>query len=148
MPIWVNNGVDEYLKRIPKHAFDVKLLDIKLSNRNQNTNASQLDTQKLLKTHPKDHKLIMLERTGKLISTENLAAKMQEWQEQTQSVSIAIGGPEGFSYDDLKLANETWSLSGLTMAHPIVRVVLAEQLYRAYSILINHPYHRGEEHQR
>jgi 23S rRNA (pseudouridine1915-N3)-methyltransferase len=80
---------------------------------------------------------------GKSFSTETLADKLETIQSTHRHVSILIGGPEGLHKDCLARANATWSLSALTFAHPIVRVILAEQLYRAWSITQNHPYHRA-----
>ena len=91
-----------------------------------------------------DSLTIALDRKGKHISTDDLAQFQQTWIDQSQNVAIVIGGPEGLDKDFLKKADHTWSLSALTFAHPIVRVMLAEQLYRAWSINANLPYHRGD----
>ena len=86
--------------------------------------------------------LIALEVGGKRFSTEELAEQLQQWQMSGDNVSFLIGGPDGLSPDCLTRADQRWSLSDLTLPHPLVRVILAEQLYRAWTITVNHPYHR------
>ncbi|MCD8525526.1 MAG: 23S rRNA (pseudouridine(1915)-N(3))-methyltransferase RlmH [Gammaproteobacteria bacterium] len=85
---------------------------------------------------------IALDSRGKHYSSEALSKKLNEWQEMGKTINILIGGPEGYTEETLKKSDMQWSLSYLTFAHPIVRIILAEQLYRAHSILKNHPYHR------
>ena len=93
---------------------------------------------------PAGARVIALERTGKDKSTDQLANAMENWMADGRDVVFLVGGPEGLSEDCLKRADETWSLSKMTFAHPLVRIVLAEQLYRAWSIIANLPYHRGD----
>jgi len=85
----------------------------------------------------------VLDVQGRSHSTEQLASRMDDWMHGGQDVCLLVGGPEGLSEECRKLANEKWSLSSLTFPHPLVRVILAEQLYRAWSVLRNHPYHRA-----
>jgi 23S rRNA (pseudouridine1915-N3)-methyltransferase len=91
---------------------------------------------------PKTQRIIVLHVQGKLFSTEQLAMQMQQWREDARNVNLIIGGPEGLSQECLDRAELAWSLSPLTLPHPLVRVIVAEQLYRAWSILSHHPYHR------
>ncbi len=79
---------------------------------------------------------------GKRLDTEQLAAKLEQWQMSGDNFSLLIGGPDGLSPECLQRADQRWSLSDLTLPHPLVRVILAEQLYRAWTITANHPYHR------
>jgi 23S rRNA (pseudouridine1915-N3)-methyltransferase len=86
--------------------------------------------------------LVTLDRNGKNWTTEQLASKFESWQLEFGKVQFLIGGPDGLSNDCLKAAQESWSLSNLTFPHFIVRILLAEQIYRAWSVLNNHPYHK------
>ena len=89
-------------------------------------------------------KIIALDRKGKAIDTLSLAQSQQNWIDESQDIAIVIGGPEGIDQSLLSEAFSTWSLSALTFAHPLVRIMVAEQLYRAWSINANLPYHRGD----
>ena len=91
---------------------------------------------------PPRTRLIALDLTGRLVSSGKLALELSSWLQSGQDISFIIGGPDGLSPECLSSADEIWSLSQLTFPHPIVRIILAEQLYRAWSIYNNHPYHR------
>ncbi|HNB01739.1 MAG TPA: 23S rRNA (pseudouridine(1915)-N(3))-methyltransferase RlmH [Nitrosomonas sp.] len=143
MPAWVNSGFNEYAKRLPPD-YRLQLIEIPALKRTKNTVAEQVmkaETEKLLaaSTNP----IIALDRQGKIVSTEKLAEQLQSWHDHHQSPSLLVGGPEGLSAAGQKLADDTWSLSALTFPHPLVRIILAEQIYRAWSILSHHPYHRS-----
>jgi 23S rRNA (pseudouridine1915-N3)-methyltransferase len=97
---------------------------------------------KIVNAIPDDARTIALDRRGKSWSSRGLSSKLQEWMDCGDSIALVIGGPEGLSDNFIKNADEIWSLSALTFAHPLVRVVLAEQLYRCLSILEGSPYHR------
>jgi 23S rRNA (pseudouridine1915-N3)-methyltransferase len=96
----------------------------------------------LAATGPKD-RVIALEVGGRPWSTEKLAAQLENWQQDGRDVSFLVGGPDGLADACRKRADQQWSLSPLTLPHPLVRIILAEQLYRAWSITRNHPYHRA-----
>ncbi len=95
----------------------------------------------LSKLNSNDH-LVILDVTSKVISTEELADKMQNWKQNCPNVVILIGGPDGIDQSIKDIANEKISISKMTFPHPIVRIIIAEQLYRAYTILEGHPYHK------
>ena len=95
------------------------------------------------KTLPEGDRVIALDVRGSAWSTEQLAEELSDWQMAGTNVSLLIGGPDGLSRDCLQRARQRWSLSALTLPHPLVRVVLAEQLYRAWTITAGHPYHRA-----
>lgn len=99
--------------------------------------------KRLIKAIPKQTHLVSLEVTGKPLSTEALVKKMTYFQEESPKVAIAIGGADGLSSDVVDRSKESWSLSALTLPHQVVQVVLAEQIYRGWSILQRHPYHRA-----
>jgi 23S rRNA (pseudouridine1915-N3)-methyltransferase len=96
----------------------------------------------ILKVIPTGDKVIALDVEGKRFATAQLAQKLEAWQMSGDNYSIVIGGPDGLCGACLARADQRWSLSDLTLPHPLVRVMLAEQLYRAWTITINHPYHR------
>jgi 23S rRNA (pseudouridine1915-N3)-methyltransferase len=91
---------------------------------------------------PKQNKKIMLDLKGKPWSTVQLAESLSRWRMDGDDISFVIGGPDGLSRECLSQANETWALSNLTLPHPLVRIVLIEQLYRAWTVLQGHPYHK------
>lgn len=145
MPGWVSDGFQTYAKRLPRECA-LHLSEIAPATRTKNGHAKQWqqeEGQRLLKQIPADHQVIALEVTGKSWSTENLAEEMQQWQADGRDISLLIGGPDGLSPACLARADKKWSLSPLTLPHPLVRIVVAEQLYRAWSLINNHPYHRA-----
>ena len=91
---------------------------------------------------PKGNKIVTLEVTGKAWTTPQLASAMKKWQLGACNISLLIGGPEGLSEECIARSQQRWSLSALTLPHPLVRIIVAESLYRAYTLTINHPYHR------
>ena len=144
MPAWVQEGYKEYIKRIGS-GINVKLTELSAEKRGKSSNTEKIlakEAQRTLQAVGKDHLIVALDREGQPWSTEQLAQQISDWQRDGSNISILIGGPEGMSPELLKQANVRWSFSPLTFPHPIVRVILAEQLYRAWSILNNHPYHK------
>lgn len=144
MPDWVEQGYAEYAKRMPPES-KIKLVEISAGKRSKNSDLKRLTQQegeKMLAAIPKGAKAVALDVLGKACSTEELAQELKIWQASGQDIAILIGGPEGLAEDCLKIAQQKISLSKLTLPHPLVRVVLAEQLYRASTILKGHPYHK------
>lgn len=144
MPRWVQEGYDEYEKRMPKELSPL-LKELALANRGKNFNpeeAKKTEGKVILAAIPTGTRVIALDVKGRHLSTEQLSSKMEGWQLDGHDVAIVIGGPDGLSQECLKRADEKWSLSDLTLPHPVVRIVLIEQLYRAWTILQNHPYHK------
>ncbi len=145
MPAWVNEGVDEYGKRLPRE-LSLTWREIPLAKRGKDANADKLraaEGEQLLKAIPAGDKVIALDVQGKRLSTDALAEHLRDWQMSGNNYSFLIGGPDGLAPECLARADWRWSLSDLTLPHPLVRVVLAEQLYRAWTITVNHPYHRS-----
>ena len=145
MPAWVVDAYQEYAKRLPRECA-LRLVEIPLSKRRKSLSSSQAaedEGQHLLASLPKDCTVIALDVRGKNWSTEELAVRLQDWLGSGRDVALLIGGPDGLSADCLKRADLKWSLSALTYPHSLVRVVLAEQLYRAWTINTGHPYHRS-----
>jgi 23S rRNA (pseudouridine1915-N3)-methyltransferase len=144
MPDWVERGVNEYSKRLPREV-GLSWREIPLARRGKDANAEQLrerEGELILKAIPNGDRVIALDVRGKSWTTEQLADQMRDWQMSGENFSLLIGGPDGLSSACLKRADRRWSLSDLTLPHPLVRIVLAEQLYRAWTITVNHPYHR------
>ncbi len=144
MPGWVEQGYQEYAKRMTADC-RLKLVEITPGKRGKNADLARIkqnEGEKLLQAIHKGALVIAMEVNGKAWSTEQLAQQMDGWLHSGQDVALLIGGPEGLSEDCVRRADIKWSLSPLTLPHPLVRVLLSEQLYRAYSILKNHPYHR------
>jgi len=144
MPIWVEQGFAEYSKRMPAE-FSLQLVEIPLGTRSKNADIARLmqkEGQQMLSKIAAGEKRITLEIGGSPWSTEQLAQNLESWREQTRVVNFLVGGPEGLAPEVCKQSDACWSLSKLTLAHPLVRLVLAEQLYRAWTLLAGHPYHR------
>lgn len=144
MPRWIEEGWQEYHKRLPKE-LSIELIEVPLITRGKNADITRLIQQEgyamLNKVQAAD-KVITLEVTGKPWNTEQLSQQLARWQLDGQDINLMIGGPEGLAPEVCARSNEKWSLSGLTLPHPLVRVIIAEQLYRAWTILTGHPYHK------
>ena len=145
MPAWVVAAYQEYAKRLPREC-TLQLVEIALSKRRKSQTpeqAAEEEGQQMLASLPKDCTVIALDVRGNSWSTEALAMRLQDWLGSGRDVALLIGGPDGLSAACLARADLRWSLSALTFPHPLVRVVLAEQLYRAWTINAGHPYHRS-----
>jgi len=145
MPDWVNEAWTEYSRRMPPN-LGLSLRKIALSKRGKNSDTRRLratESQALFDAMPARARIIALDVQGQSWSTEKLAVNLEDWMGDGRDVGFMIGGPDGISADVLKKADTRWSLGPLTLPHPLVRVVLAEQLYRAWTITQNHPYHRA-----
>lgn len=141
---WVNEAYREYAKRLPGDC-SLHLLEIPASKRGKNVDlkrAVTLEGQKMLAAIPQNSFVIALEVGGQSWDTPTLAQRLNDWRHMGQDIVLLVGGPEGLAQECKSVARQFWSLSPLTLPHPLVRVILAEQLYRAWSILVNHPYHR------
>jgi 23S rRNA (pseudouridine1915-N3)-methyltransferase len=144
MPNWVEQGYQEYAKRLPRE-ISLELIEIPLAHRGKNPDIKRLmdkeGEQMLATVKPQEHN-VALEVTGKAMTTEQLAKRLAFWQASGKDINLFVGGPDGLSPACQQSANEAWSLSPLTLPHPLVRVILAETLYRAWSVNAGHPYHR------
>ncbi|MAZ89348.1 MAG: 23S rRNA (pseudouridine(1915)-N(3))-methyltransferase RlmH [Cellvibrionaceae bacterium] len=144
MPGWVEDGFKDYAKRLPRD-FSVEVVELPLGQRGKNasvTKAIAKEGEQMLAAIPKGDKVIALDVLGKPWSTEKLADNLANWSMECSNYSLLIGGPDGLAPECLARADAKWSMSALTLPHPLVRIVLIEQLYRAWSILNNHPYHK------
>lgn len=144
MPQWVEQGVDEYAKRMPPE-LKVDVKEVALGKRGRGADIQRAingEGEQMLAAIGQRNQVIALDVKGKPWSTEQLAVQLQEWQLAGDNISLLVGGPDGLAASCLQRADKRWSLSPLTLPHPLVRVLLAEQLYRAWTINNNHPYHR------
>lgn len=144
MPKWVTDGFEEYRKRLPKQ-YALQLVEVAAEKRyNDNLTDKILDIEadKILKHIKPGEHIVTLDRLGKKISTQDLAQQLRQWHDESTSIAIIVGGAEGIAQKLLDKANTCWSLSALTFPHPLVRIVIAEQLYRAFTIITGHPYHK------
>ena len=143
MPAWVREGVEDYLKRFG-HALRVSVIEIEAGQRtgSNSRRAIAIESQRLLAAVGKDEFVVALDEHGKEMTTQQLATWLSQRMRDGRDLALLIGGPDGFAPEVLARADFKWALSKLTFPHALVRVVLAEQLYRAHSVLANHPYHR------
>lgn len=144
MPEWVQAGYLEYAKRLP-HECRLRLHEIPAGKRTKGADLARLtrdEGARQLAAVPTGSWVVALDRTGRELDTLALAGNLEKQLGAGSDLALLVGGPEGLSPECLAAARDCWSLSKLTLAHPVVRVVLAEQLYRAWSILKNLPYHR------
>ena len=145
MPSWVEQGYLEYAQRLPSEA-KLELKEIAPGKRGKNADLKRIiqeEGQRIIANIPKNSYKVVLDVKGKPWSTEQLAEQLGQWMQSGQDICLMVGGPEGLSDECRMLGQEYWSLSPLTFPHPLVRVIVAEQLYRAWAILKNHPYHRA-----
>lgn len=145
MPAWVGQGFEYYAARMPRERA-LELTEIPLGKRSKSQPASRAvaeEEQRMLAVPRAGDTVVALEVTGRQFSSEQLAGRMADWFRDGGDVIFMIGGPDGLGAGCRGRASLEWSLSALTLPHGLVRVILAEQLYRAHCILGNHPYHRG-----
>ena len=156
-PAWVSEPCNDYLQRMPSE-WRVRLIELPAEKRSKNLSLSVVKTRetvRLLEAVPRGNRIVVMDEHGAELSTRKLAAKLGQWQQSGEDISIVIGGADGIDFDVFKepskhglkslpkpVADWRWSLSQLTLPHLMVRIILVEQLYRAWSIQVGHPYHR------
>jgi len=144
MPKWVQDGYAEYEKRLPKSCA-LKLVELPMAQRGKTGSVEKYkeeEAKRILAAVPKGARLIVLDEHGQQVTTKQLAVKLEDWLSGGQDVALIVGGPDGLDQSLIQQAQWKWGLSKLTMPHPMVRILVAEQIYRAYSVINNHPYHR------
>lgn len=144
MPGWVEAGAAEYTKRLKEHS-QLKLIEIPLIKRGKSSDLNRImdkEASDMLAHLPSQARIIALDIEGKSFSSPELAHRISQIQLEQSHLCFLIGGPEGLSPKVLEQCHERWSLSKLTLPHPLVRIILLETLYRAWSINANHPYHK------
>lgn len=144
MPDWVQTGFTDYLHRFPKD-MPLELVEVPAGKRGKNADIRRIlerEGEQMLAAVGKGNLIVTLDIPGSQWDTPQLAKQLERWKLDGRNVSLLIGGPEGLSPQCKTAAEQSWSLSPLTLPHPLVRVLVAESLYRAWSITANHPYHR------
>jgi 23S rRNA (pseudouridine1915-N3)-methyltransferase len=144
MPDWVQTGFMEYLRRFPKD-MPFELIEVTAGKRSKNADIKRIlekEGEAMLAAVGKGNRIVTLDIPGQPWETPQLAQQLERWKLDGRDVSLLIGGPEGLAPACKAAAEQSWSLSALTLPHPLVRVLVAESLYRAWSITTNHPYHR------
>lgn len=144
MPNWIDEGFSDYSRRLGRDC-QLVLKEIPSPRKSKSEDANRikkLEGERLLAAVPAGAYSVALDEKGKMHATKAIAAKLSGWFESHRRVAIIIGGADGLSQPCLSQCHERWSLSSMTFPHSLVRVILAEQIYRACSLLNNHPYHR------
>lgn len=144
-PGWVAEGFGEYRKRL-SHWLPLEVVEVEpgLRGKGRDTARAMADEgARVLASLPRNAHVVALDARGKMHSSEQLGQRLEHWRGQGRDLAFLIGGPEGHVDEVLSRADEQWSLGPLTLPHMLVRLVLAEQLYRAAALLANHPYHRA-----
>jgi 23S rRNA (pseudouridine1915-N3)-methyltransferase len=144
MPAWVAAGFSEYQQRLPAEC-PLLLTEVEAPARLKGSDAETIrraEGERLLAAIPPRARVIALDVRGAAWSSEDLARRLQDWLMGGQDLVLLVGGPDGLDAGCLARAEARWSLSALTLPHMLVRVIVAEQLYRAFAILHGHPYHR------
>jgi 23S rRNA (pseudouridine1915-N3)-methyltransferase len=144
MPDWIKAGFEEYSKRMPREC-ELIIKEIPPGIRTKNSDLIKTlkdEGERMNSAIPAGSHIVALDVSGRPWTTPDLANNLERWLEGGKNIALLIGGPEGLADSVKNRAGEFWSLSPLTFPHPLVRVIVAEQLYRAWSILQNHPYHR------
>ena len=145
MPDWVSAGYNDYARRMPPE-LPLELTEIPMAHRGKNPDIARLmqrESDAILSAVGTRDRVVALEVGGRPWSTEKLASQLENWQQDGRDVAFLVGGPDGLADACRQRADQQWSLSPLTLPHPLVRILLAEQLYRAWTITRNHPYHRA-----
>ncbi len=143
-PAWVNTAVEDYLARFPKN-FSVELRELKTEPRAGQSaeKLMALEAERIRKSIPADNRVVVLDERGRDMSTVEFARKLGLWKDQSQDVTFLIGGPDGLDAQLKARADFTMRLSSMTLPHAIARVLVCEQIYRVWSMMNNHPYHRA-----
>ncbi|MET1078701.1 MAG: 23S rRNA (pseudouridine(1915)-N(3))-methyltransferase RlmH [Pseudomonas sp.] len=144
MPRWVEEGWQEYAKRLPAE-LPLDLVEIGLHTRGKNADVARLIRQEgeaMLGKVQAGEKIVTLEVEGRPWSTEQLARELEKWRLEARTVNLMVGGPEGLAPEVTARSEQRWSLSPLTLPHPLVRILIGEQIYRAWTVLSGHPYHK------
>jgi len=142
MPAWVQQASDDYSKRLPKR-WQFQVREFQQAQGDSSEIIMSREADALLSAIPDKMHVIALDNRGSSWSTEQVAARLESWQESGKNLILLIGGADGLHPRCRERADQLWSLSPLTFPHPLVRVILVEQLYRAQSLLDKHPYHRA-----
>ncbi len=146
MPAWVDSGYSDYAERL-RGDYRLTLHEVSASKRGRHADTGRIlkdEAERLDRAAPARARRVALCVTGRALSTEQLASQLDDWGRDGRELALFVGGPEGLDSAFESACDARWSLSALTLPHPLVRVIVAEQLYRAVSVLRGHPYHRSD----
>ena len=143
-PAWVDDAFDNYSARFPrewKFRLD-SLATVRRGKNDRSTRAMEAEGEQILSRIDAAEQVVLLDERGKQFTSNDLSKRLESWQADGRDLCFVIGGPDGVSAAVRERANSTWSLSNLTLPHGLARVLFAEQMYRAWSLQVGHPYHR------
>jgi len=143
MPAWIDAGFDEYAKRMPRE-YGLELIEVKPERRDRGKSVAQLLLAETVRIRAAcaDDRIVALDERGKSWTTRDVASKLTQWRAENIRVAFVIGSADGLDETFKRSAAERLAVSAMTLPHGLVRVILAEQLYRAASMIAGHPYHR------
>ena len=144
MPAWVTAGFNEYNKRLPRE-LRLNLVEIAPVVRSKSTSTQKItaeEARRIRAAMPENALVIALDEHGAQFDSATLSRKIEAWSRQGQDLAFIIGGADGLDADLKQTADMLWSLSPMTLPHALTRIILVEQIYRAWTILQKHPYHR------
>jgi len=143
IPNWINLGIEHYQKQLPSYYnFTITSLDSQSRKSSSTENSKNLEAKLLLEASGESTFLIAFDELGKQQTSKQISKSIESWQLEGQSVALIIGGADGLSSEIKQKCHQIWGLSNLTMTHSMARLLVVEQVYRGYSLLNNHPYHR------
>ena len=143
MPNWINLGIEHYQKQLPSYYnFKITSLDSQSRTSSSAENSKNLESKLLLEAASESTLLIAFDELGKQQTSKQISKSIENWQLEGESVALIIGGADGLSSEIKQKCHQLWGLSNLTMTHSMARLIVVEQIYRGYSLLNNHPYHR------
>jgi 23S rRNA (pseudouridine1915-N3)-methyltransferase len=143
MPNWINLGIEHYQKQLPSYYnFKITSLDSQSRKSSSAKNSKNLESKLLLEAASESTLLIAFDELGKQQTSKQISKSIENWQLEGESVALIIGGADGLSSEIKHKCHQLWGLSNLTMTHSMARLIVVEQIYRGYSLLNNHPYHR------
>ena len=144
MPDWIADGIEHYKKQLPKN-YNFVITTIESQSRKSNSPelTKSLEERLILEAASDSTLLIALDEQGKQRTSKELSKSIEKWQLNAESVALIIGGADGLSSGLKQKCNLIWGLSSFTLTHSMARLLLVEQIYRGYSLLSNHPYHRS-----
>ena len=143
MPNWINLGIEHYQKQLPSYYnFKITSLDSQSRKSSSAENSKNLESKILLEAASESTLLIAFDELGKQQTSKKISKSIESWQLESESVALIIGGADGLSSEIKQKCHQLWGLSNLTMTHSMERLIVVEQIYRGYSLLNNHPYHR------
>ena len=143
MPNWINLGIEHYQKQLPSYYnFKITSLDSQSRKSSSAKNSKNLESKLLLEAASESTLLIAFDELGTQQTSKQISKSIENWQLEGESVALIIGGADGLSSEIKQKCHQLWGLSNLTMTHSMARLIVVEQIYRGYSLLNNHPYHR------